>query len=137
MDENEFKKLSRRDFAHRAILLSATASLAPAAIALEPSTAQESPAAKKQEQPNLPKLAPASQAEADARFQFVTTLPANQFDDEQKAMLQTLCIYLQPALDRVRAYHLENSDGPALYLKPLVEREKKPQPIHTESSKKS
>jgi hypothetical protein len=136
MDENEFKKLSRRDFAHRAILLSATASLAPTAIALDPA-AQNSPPEKKQEQPNLPKLPPASQAEVDARFQFVTTLPANQFDDEQKAMLKTLCIYLQPALDRVRAYHLENSDGPALYLKPLVEREKKPQPIHTESSKKS
>jgi hypothetical protein len=136
MDENESKKLSRRDFAHRAILLSATASLAPAAIALEPS-AQDNPPAKKQEQPNLPKLPPASQAEADTRFQFITTLPANQFDDEQKAVLKTLCVFLQPALDRVRAYHLENSDGPALYLKPLVEREKKPQPIHTESSKKS
>jgi hypothetical protein len=136
MDENESKKLSRRDFAHRAILLSATASLAPAAIALEPST-QDNPPAKKHEQPNLPKLSPASQAEADARFQFVTALPANQFNDEQKAMLKTLCIYLQPALDHVRAYHLENSDGPALYLKPLVEREKKPQPIHTQSSKKS
>src|SRR5580692_12824333 len=136
MAENESKKLSRRDFAHCAILLSATASLAPAAIALEPRAPQDSPSAKNQEQPNLPKLPLASQAEADARFQFVTTLPANQFDDEQKAMLKTLCIYLQPALDRVRAYHLENSDGPALYLKPLVEREKKPQPIHTQSSKK-
>jgi hypothetical protein len=136
MDENESKKLSRRDFAHRAILLSATASLAPAAIALEPSV-QDNPPAKKQDQANLPKLPPASQAEADARFQFITTLPANQFDDEQTAMLKTLCIYLQPALDRVRAYHLENADGPALYLKPLVEREKKPQPIHTESPKKS
>jgi len=32
----------------------------------------------------------------------------------------------QPALDRIRSYHLENGDSPALYLKPLVEREKKP-----------
>src|SRR6266700_2556978 len=32
----------------------------------------------------------------------------------------------QAALDRLRAFPTDNSDGPALYLKPLMEREKKP-----------
>jgi hypothetical protein len=32
----------------------------------------------------------------------------------------------QPPLDRLRAYNIENAVSPALYLKPLVEREKKP-----------
>jgi hypothetical protein len=32
----------------------------------------------------------------------------------------------QPPLDRLRAYPLENGDGPGLYLKPLLEREKNP-----------
>ena len=44
----------------------------------------------------------------------------------QKADLRRLCNLAQPPLDRLRAYALENGDGPALYLKPLVEREKNP-----------
>jgi hypothetical protein len=49
-----------------------------------------------------------------------------RFSDEQKTDIRRLCIAVQPPLDRLRAYALENGDGPALYLKPLVEREKKP-----------
>ena len=32
----------------------------------------------------------------------------------------------QAALDRLRAFPTDNGDGPALYLKPLMERERKP-----------
>jgi len=40
--------------------------------------------------------------------------------------LKRLCIFIQPSLDRIRSYTLANGDLPALYLKPLVDRDKKP-----------
>jgi hypothetical protein len=53
-----------------------------------------------------------------------------------------LCIFMQPSLEHVRAYPLENGDVPAVFLKPLFEREKKPQgapaaPSAAASAKKS
>ena len=50
----------------------------------------------------------------------------SRFSDAQKADLRRLCALAQPPLDRLRAYALENGDSSALYLKPLVEREKNP-----------
>jgi len=76
----------------------------------------------------MPKLAPESQAEADARFQLILAQYGSRFSDEQKADLRRLCSVAQSALDHLRAYKVENSDGPGLYLKPLFEREKKPKP---------
>jgi hypothetical protein len=49
----------------------------------------------------------------------------SRFTDAQKADLQRLSIMAQPPLDRLRAFPAENGDGPALYLKPLIEHEKK------------
>jgi hypothetical protein len=37
-----------------------------------------------------------------------------------------MCVDLQPTLEKVRNFKLENGNAPALYLKPLVERDKKP-----------
>src|SRR5271165_3357488 len=127
MSETTKNKLSRRDFAQRAMMLSATASLVPASIALETPINARVPG---QSQPELPKLTPAGQAEVDGRMQQILNLSGVQFDEEQKALLKTLCMFLQPALDHVRAYKLDNGDSPAVYLKPLLEREKKPQPAH-------
>ena len=45
--------------------------------------------------------------------------------DAQKTDLKRLCFALQPQLDRLRAWPIANSAQPALYLKPLVEHEKK------------
>jgi hypothetical protein len=39
-----------------------------------------------------------------------------------------MCMDLQPTLEKIRKYKLENGDSPALFLKPLLDREKKPQP---------
>jgi hypothetical protein len=134
MNQKKVTRISRRDFAQRAILFSATATLAPAAI----TNAQSSlTPASHQDQPNLPKLEAASQAEADARLQQVIVLHGPQFDDGQKALLKTLCVMVQPSLDKVRAFPLANSDGPALVLKPLVEREKKPQAPHAAATPKN
>jgi hypothetical protein len=130
--------ISRREFARRAALASAVASMAPAAIVAIPSTVapantQDRPAtpppaavAPQNPVPNAPRLPAESQAEADARFQTILVLYGPRFSDEQKMDLHRLCSVSQPALDHVRAYKIENGDGPALYLKPQYEREKKP-----------
>jgi hypothetical protein len=126
--------ISRREFARRAALASAVASIAPAAVvATPPAGSQSSPqnppapaAATPNSMPNGPKLSVESQSEADARFQSILVLYGSRFSDEQKNDLHRLCAVVQPALDHIRAYKVENGDGPALYLKPQYEREKKP-----------
>jgi hypothetical protein len=119
-------------------LASAVASIAPIAVVAEPSVAaptnaQDKPAtpppaavAPQNPAPNAPRLSAESQAEADARFQAILVLYGSRFSDEQKIDLHRLCSVSQPALDHIRAYKIENGDGPALYLKPQYEREKKP-----------
>lgn len=121
---NQPKKggISRRQFARRAALLSATASLAPAACVFADSL-PAAPALQAIE--THPHLSPESQAEAEARYQQILSQYASRFSTEDKATVQQTNLTMQTSLDKVRAYSLENGDGPALYLKPLVEREKR------------
>jgi hypothetical protein len=140
--------MSRREFARRAALTAlapvaaasaataatpapAEAAQAPAAAnaqAATPPTAQATAATAAQAtaDTNFPKLSPQSQAETDARVQSILGQYGDRLSDEQKADIRRLCAFAQPPLDRLRTYHLQNADGEALYLKPLVEREKKP-----------
>ena len=124
MDDSEKNGLSRRQFARRAALLSATASLAPAACIFPDGTA-------------APKLSPESQTEADARFQQILAQSGDRLTAEDKTLLQKMNQMAQSGLDRVRAYPLQNGDAPALYLKPLVEREKKKTETPASPAKKS
>lgn len=129
-------RLSRREFARRAALASAVASIVPGAAVGVPkigqSRTQDPPpppaAAPQNAMPNAPKLSAESQSEADSRFQSILVLYGSRFSNEQKNDLHRLCSVVQPALDHIRAYKIENGDGPALYLKPQYEREKKPKP---------
>jgi hypothetical protein len=121
METRNGRRLSRREFAQRAAIFSAAAPLAGTAILSE--TLPQTPP---QQPDNLPKLSPEGQAEADARYQQILGQYGPRLNDNDKNTVRTLCIFLQPALEHVRAYPLVNSDAPALYLKPLVEREKKP-----------
>jgi hypothetical protein len=123
MGEKKSSGISRREFARRAAMASAAASLAPVEIlgagsGVEPSAPQQPP--------ELPKLTHEGQAEAEARIHAILSQYGKRFTEEQKKDIRRLCVLAQPPLDRLRAYALENGDGPALYLKPLVEREKKP-----------
>jgi hypothetical protein len=116
--------ISRREFARRAAIVSAV-SIVPAGnlplnSPLPPSAPQQTPAASS--------LSPESQTEAEARYQAILAVYGERFSDAQKTELRRLCSAAQPPLDRLRAYAIENADGPALYLKPLVEREKKSEP---------
>jgi hypothetical protein len=118
--------ISRREFARRAAIASAVASIAPAtALAAEPISAA-TPSAAPAPQTNLPKLSAEGQAEADARHQSILAQYGSRFSDEQKTELHRLSALAQPPLDRLRAYAIDNGANPALYLKPLVEREKDP-----------
>ena len=110
-------RISRREFARRAALASAVAAVAPAASIATPAPQQSA---------DLPKLSPEGHAEVEARIQSIFSQYASRFSEAQKADLRRLCNLAQPPLDRLRAYALENGDGPGLYLKPLLEREKNP-----------
>ena len=138
------KGISRREFARRAAVASAVAAVAPASALTSPSSPLNEHATvaaadlrgrlsdppsrlgPEQQPVDLPKLSPESHAEVDARVQTILSQYSGRFNDTQKADLRRLCHLAQPPLDRLRAYALENGDGPALYLKPLVEREKNP-----------
>ena len=126
MKQNKDHKLSRREFAQRAALLSATASIAPAGMML-PAEALPNALASAQAA-DLPKLSAESQTEADARFQIVLSRYGNRLSDEEKQRTKALCYSLQTTIEQVRAYPLNNGDVPALFLKPLIDRDNKPKP---------
>ena len=116
--------ISRREFARRAAIVSAVSFVPATALPVRPSGSD--PALD--QSPDASSLSPESQSEAEARYQAILSVYGSRFSDEKKADIRRLCFAAQPSLDRLRAYTLENGDSPALYLKPLVEREKKTQP---------
>ena len=125
------RTITRREFAQRAAMLSATASLLPAQV-LE---ARKQAAGPAQTPQTAPKLTEAGQAEAESRYQQILSLYSDHLDETQKANIKRMCAELQPSLERARSFKLDNSDAPALYLKPLYERDKKPQaPTQTGAS---
>ena len=135
MNESSKNAISRRQFARRAALLSASASLVPAGNMFGESL-QTPPAS--QTAPAHPNLSAESQAEAEARYQQILSQYGSRFSAEEKASLREMNLVTQESLDKVRAFALQNGDAPALYLKPLVEREKKPaQPPVAAPAKKS
>ena len=123
MKENKDHKLSRREFAHRAAVLSATASIVPAGIMLP---AEASPNGFPSAQSaDLPKLSAEGQAEADARFQVVLSRYGNRLSEEEKQSTKALSYSLQTTLEHVRAYPIKNGDVPAIFLRPLIDRDNK------------
>ena len=117
--------ISRREFALRAAMVSAAA-LAPASLLSKDDLSGASPP---QQPLNPANLSPESQAEVESRIQAILAEYGSRFSEAQKADLRRLCKEGQPVLDRLRAYPTENGNGPALYLRPLMEREKKPSPM--------
>jgi len=115
--------LSRREFAQRAALLSATSFVSPAAMLDLPSDI----VGDYQVDAGGAKLSPEGQVEANARYQQVLSLYGDRLNDDQKTRVKKMCAELQQALDHIRSYELQNGNAPALYLKPLYEREKRPQ----------
>jgi hypothetical protein len=116
--------ISRREFARRAAIVSAVSMVPASALPARPS--MEGPPLN--QSPDTPSLSAESKAEAEARYQAILGVYGSRFSDTQKSDLQRLCFAAQPSLDHLRGYAIENGDAPALYLKPLVEREKKTGP---------
>lgn len=115
--------ISRREFARRAAFVSAAASLSPAGLL---SANSDAPAVPAPQSANSPKLSAESQAEVESRIQAILAQYGTRLSKAQKDDLRRLAHESQQMLDRLRAYSTANGDAPALYLKPLVEREKKP-----------
>jgi hypothetical protein len=130
MSTKNSSAISRREFARRAVFVSAAASLSPADLLTAESAAEAVPPLQT---PSTPKLSAQSQAEVESRIQAVFAQYGSHLSDAQKADLRRLTAESQAVLDRLRAYATENGDGPGLYLKPLIEREKKPSPKPTPS----
>jgi hypothetical protein len=133
MNETRKGGISRRQFGRRVALLSASASIVPAASVFADSTIAIPAQQPAEAHPNLSQE---SLAEAEARYQQILGQYGSQLSAEEKVSLREMNLVTQASLDKVRAYPLENGDAPALYLKPLVEREKKPvQPPATPARK--
>ena len=123
MGNNKESAISRREFARRAAMVSAVASLASTNLL----GSQVAPPAPLQQQSSTSaKLTPEGQVEVESRIQAILTQYGSRFSEPQKTDLRRLATEAQAPLDRLRAFAVENGDGPALYLKPLIEREKKP-----------
>ena len=120
------KRYSRRDFARKAALLSVAAPLTGVPAAANPPDIDFGA----DEQPKLPadfpKLSERSRAEVEERHQAILKQYGEHLSKEQKNDLKRLCFLAQPPLDHLREYAVKNGDSPALYLKPSVDREKKP-----------
>jgi hypothetical protein len=116
------KSVSRREFARRAAFGAASAALVPLPNLLP--IAQD----PVQNPSSALKLSAQSQTEADARYQAILQQYGERFSAEQKTDLKRLCAAIQASLDHLRAYTIANGDLPALFLKPLVDRDKKPAP---------
>ena len=110
MPEPKTPALTRRQFATTALL-----STAAALATVSTSRAADDP-------PQTPPPSP----EATLRLQTILALYGSQLSDDQKSDLKKICNQTQSSLDRLRAFPTENSDDPALYLKPLWEHEKNP-----------
>jgi hypothetical protein len=135
MNEPRKHGISRRQFAQKAALLSASASMVPAAKVF--GEGLQAPPAPQTASAH-PNLSAESQAEAEARYQQILSQYGSRFSADDKSSLREMNLVTQESLDRVRAFALQNGDAPALYLKPLVEREKKPaQPPTATPAKKS
>ena len=123
MGSSSDSSISRREFTRRAVFASAAASFSPSNL-----LSTETVTAPPQAQPpvNPPKLSPEGQAEVESRIQAILAQYGSRLSDVQKTDIRRLATEAQPPLERLRAFATNNGDGPALYLKPLMEREKKP-----------
>src|SRR5205814_6930867 len=120
--QSQFRYSSRGSSPARG-LARAAASLAPTELLSSKSIPAPLPA---QQPANAPKLSPESQAEVESRIQAIFAQYGNRLSEAQKTDIRRLATEAQPPLDRLRAFATDNGDGPGLYLKPLIERERKP-----------
>ena len=106
-------KVSRRDFAKGAALL-------PVMLSATPAVAETQPA-----------LAPALQAEAEARIQWILGKYGSRFTDEQKADIRRIITGSMGGYEALRAYPLDNAVEPATTFEPKRSARKRPERVTT------
>ena|SRR5712691_5902737 len=107
------KKISRRSFTRDAIVAATAAALLPSAIAQTPPAPPRSTPAESNPPDNPPALSAASQAEVDARVQWINAKYGSRLNDEQRADIRRIITSGQAGVDAMRKYDLENASGPA------------------------
>ncbi|MGZ5476091.1 MAG: hypothetical protein ACXW29_06870 [Thermoanaerobaculia bacterium] len=107
------KKISRRSFTRQAIVAATAAAVLPAAIAqTDPAAPKTTPATPKPPD-SPPALSPSSQAEVDARVQWIVTKYGSRLDETQRADIRRLITGGQSGVETMRKYELQNAAGPA------------------------
>ncbi|HXN23277.1 MAG TPA: hypothetical protein VOA41_11110 [Candidatus Dormibacteraeota bacterium] len=131
--------ISRREFARRAVLATASAAAIPAGLLDETRKLPGSDAVRQNAFENAPQRglpdssqsAPqnaaavsvsANEIEVENKFDNILSQYGSRFSEEQKADIRRLVGEMQKPLDRLRAFSLDNSDQPATVLKPLMDR---------------
>lgn len=107
------KKVSRRTFARDAVVIATAAAVAPVLIAQTQPPAPKTTAAEPKPPTAPPALSAASQAEVDARVQWIVTKYGAHLNDEQRADVKRLVSGGQAGIDAMRKYDLDNGAGPA------------------------
>src|SRR5258708_35078024 len=106
MGENKRPGVSRGEFARRAALASASASLAPVK-ALTAESGAESP--EPQQPPELAKLTPEGQAEVEARIHTIFSQYGGGFFGAEKGRIRRFGPHARQPHSRPRAHTSENS----------------------------
>lgn len=106
------KKISRRSFAVDAVVIAGAAAFAPILAQTQPEPPGTT-AAEPKPGTNPPPLSGASQAEVDARVQWIVTKYGAHLNDEQRADVRRLVSGGQPGVETMRKYDLDNGTGPA------------------------
>lgn len=107
------KKMSRRSFARDAVVIATAAAIAPMIIAQSEPPAPKTTAAQPKPPDAPPALSAASQAEVDARVQWIVTKYGSHLNGEQRADVRRLVNGGQAGIEAMRKYDLENGAGPA------------------------
>ncbi|HXU37167.1 MAG TPA: hypothetical protein VN937_12465 [Blastocatellia bacterium] len=100
-------KLSRRDFARRAALAAATATLSTTTSA---HTENSAPQSAQAESPQAAQLS----AVGEAQLQTILARSGKWLTNEQKADLRRLVAQAQKTSEALRSFSLDNSDEPAM-----------------------
>lgn len=106
-------KISRRSFARDAVVIATAAAVMPAALAQTPPSPPPTEAKPPQPAPSAqPSLPDASQAEVDARVNWIFTKYGARLDDAQRADIRRIVAGGQAGIDAMRTYPLGNEVGP-------------------------
>ncbi len=111
------EEVSRRDFARQVALAAATAAIVPASFLPAPGNATEPPP---QSDTASKTLSPEARAEVEEKYQAILREYGSRLNQEQKKDIHRLLIEGQPALEKLRAYPLENSNEPATVFVPYA-----------------